>query len=178
MVYGWNISLSYDGKTYSSHVTMLIFDGQVNKCDAQTLVCSSFNQMTTDSSTDTNANKLLLMVGATTGLLVVVIITTIIVVLKKSNRYRKSVVSTINVSRDPNLPIPKDETMFSEKIQNDLYHTKVVSELSEKSEVSGLPNVHVFLTPSSSRSPKVTIPPLGHCMNLNEHNSLTIESFD
>ncbi|XP_061198091.1 uncharacterized protein LOC133206177 isoform X2 [Saccostrea echinata] len=188
MVHGWNISLSYDGKTYSSHVTMLIFNGQVYKCDVQTLACNSLNQISTDSSTDTETHIHILIVGIIVGFLVVVIVTTIVVLKKfKGN----SVVSTINISRDRKVPVRQEKFMPSVKILNDRHGTVNVTLFKEKTEICG--SVDVFFTPSPppeysipplghrftpSFSPEVSIPPLGHRMESNEFNSLSIESYD
>jgi hypothetical protein len=38
-VNGWNITLSYDGVTFSDHVTLLVYNSQQYSCDTQSLVC-------------------------------------------------------------------------------------------------------------------------------------------
>ncbi|XP_062592496.1 von Willebrand factor D and EGF domain-containing protein-like [Saccostrea cucullata] len=84
-VHGWNISLSYDGITFSDHVTLLMYDSQRYSCDMQTLTCQKMISEAGSSSRSGPAVNIP-AIAATGVAIVAVAITIIVIVLIKKKR--------------------------------------------------------------------------------------------
>ncbi|XP_062610009.1 uncharacterized protein LOC134271804 [Saccostrea cucullata] len=160
-VHGWNISLSNDGNTFSSHVTLLIFDGLMHKCDIQKLVCHSFNDIS--SSTTKNGTTLLaIIVGAVTGILVVVIVTAVSIIVVKNSKRKSSVDafstmpnSRLGPGRHGNF---RDLSRYQSEERTPRDTHSVNSFPEETSSTCDSPNINVFLIPDSLN--EYSIPPI------------------
>ncbi|XP_062592479.1 von Willebrand factor D and EGF domain-containing protein-like isoform X2 [Saccostrea cucullata] len=86
-VLGWNISLSYDGVTFSDHVTLLIYDSQRYSCDMQTLTCKKLISDSASSSKSGPAVNIPAIAGATAFAIVAVAIIVIVIVLIKKKKF-------------------------------------------------------------------------------------------
>ncbi|XP_048730986.2 von Willebrand factor D and EGF domain-containing protein-like [Ostrea edulis] len=180
-IHGWNISLSYDGNTYSNHVTFLIFDGLMYTCDVQTLICYSSKSASLKSSVDSDTSVLTIAVGVTAILLLVITLPIIVIcTMKKIGGRRKSVGINVPIQSVLDLkPSPARNQQEGSMLPADSDNTKSPLPQRKEMEFCGSQNMDFFWVPSPYL--KSNVPPLNHRMTSREdkeHNSISIISFD
>ncbi|XP_056009128.1 von Willebrand factor D and EGF domain-containing protein-like isoform X2 [Ostrea edulis] len=129
-VHSWNITLSYDGKTFSGHVTLLVYDSQQYSCDTQTLVCQKLiSESNSPSPTSDAAVQVPVIAGVVVGVVIVVVIGILIVLIKKKRIPEGRAQSVIGIQKD------------DEKTTNDT-GTEFVGDSDSGPAIPSLPPIH------------------------------------
>ncbi|XP_061196666.1 von Willebrand factor D and EGF domain-containing protein-like [Saccostrea echinata] len=110
-VHGWNISLSYDGITFSDLVTLLVYDSQRYSCDTKTLTCQKMISEARSSSKSGPDVNIPAIAGATGFATVAVAVIVIVIVLIKKKRFPEGrAQSVIGIQKEDGLKtIPRND---------------------------------------------------------------------